>query len=149
MSFKLIGFGSNFKKYNQEPVIYNKENVDAIINIINELKADLGGTNISGPLDSIYEDECYSKINLSRNIFLLTDGEVFDREKCIELISVNSSKFRLHSLGIGNDFDKKLIEQRNKEQRKEYEKKITELNDNIEKYVDDYRKKLRDEAGLY
>ena len=28
-------------------------------------------------------------------------------------------------------------------------KKITELNDNIEKYVDDYRKKLRDEAGLY
>ena len=45
--------------------------------------------------------------------------------------------------------DKKLIEQRNKEQRKEYEKKITELNDNIEKYVDDYRKKLRDEAGLY
>ena len=109
--FQLIGFGSNFKKYNQEPVIYNKENVDAIINIINELKADLGGTNISGPLDSIYKDECYSKINLSRNIFLLTDGEVFDREKCIELISVNSSKFRLHSLGIGNDFDKKLIEQ--------------------------------------
>ena len=109
--FQLIGFGSDFKKYNQEPVIYNKENVDAIINIINELKADLGGTNISGPLDSIYKDECYSKINLSRNIFLLTDGEVFDREKCIELISVNSSKFRLHSLGIGNGFDKKLIEQ--------------------------------------
>jgi hypothetical protein len=44
--------------------------------------------------------------------------------------------------------DKKLIEQRNKEQRKEYEKKITELNDNIEKYVDDYRKKLKKEAGL-
>ena len=109
--FQLIGFGSNFKKYNNEPVIYNKENVDEIINIINELKADLGGTNISGPLAAIYNDECYSKINLSRNIFLLTDGEVFDREKCIELISVNSSKFRLHSLGIGNGFDKKLIEQ--------------------------------------
>ena len=109
--FQLIGFGSNFKKYNEEPLIYNKENVDNIINIINELSADLGGTNISGPLAAIYNDECYSKINLSRNIFLLTDGEVFDREKCIELISVNSSKFRLHSLGIGNDFDKQLIEQ--------------------------------------
>ena len=109
--FQLIGFGSNFKKYNEEPVIYNKENVDAIINIINELEADLGGTNISGPLASIYNDEYYSKINLSKNIFLLTDGEVFDREKCIELISVNSNKFRLHSLGIGNGFDKRLIKQ--------------------------------------
>ena len=65
--------------------------MDAIINIINELKADLGGTNISGPLDSIYEDECYSKINLSRNIFLLTDGQVFDREQCINIISTNKN----------------------------------------------------------
>ena len=109
--FQLIGFGSDFKKYNEEPVIYNKENVNNIINIINGLSADLGGTNISGPLSEIYNNECYSKINLSRNIFLLTDGEVFDREKCIEIISANSSKFRLHSLGIGNDFDKQLIEQ--------------------------------------
>ena len=109
--FQLIGFGSDFKKYNKEPVEYNKENVDLTIKQINELKADLGGTNISGPLRAIYNDECYSKINLSRNIFLLTDGEVFDREQCIEIITANSSKFRLHSLGIGNDFDKKLIEQ--------------------------------------
>ena len=109
--FQLIGFGSDFKKYNEEPVIYNKENVNNIINIINGLSANLGGTNISGPLSDIYNNECYSKINLSRNIFLLTDGEVFDREKCIEIISANSSKFRLHSLGIGNDFDKQLIEQ--------------------------------------
>ena len=103
--FQLIGFGSDYKKYNEEPVIYNKENVEKIINIINGLSADLGGTNISGPLKSIYDDECYSKINLSRNIFLLTDGQVFDREKCINLITANSGKFRIHSLGIGNNFD--------------------------------------------
>ena len=109
--FQLIGFGSDYKKYNEEPVIYNKENVEKIINIINGLSADLGGTNISGPLKSIYDDECYSKINLSRNIFLLTDGQVFDREKCINLITANSGKFRIHSLGIGNDFDKVLIQQ--------------------------------------
>ena len=109
--FQLIGFGSDFKKYNKEPVIYNKENVNNIINTINGLSANLGGTNISGPLKSIFEDTCYSKINLSRNIFLLTDGQVFDREQCIDIISTNSSKFRIHSLGIGNDFDKILIEQ--------------------------------------
>ena len=109
--FQLIGFGSDFTKYNEEPVIYNKENVNNIINIINSLEADLGGTNISGPLREIYNsDNSYSKINLSKNILLLTDGEVFDREECINLISTNSNKFRIHSIGIGSSFDKELIE---------------------------------------
>ena len=109
--FQLIGFGSDFKKYNNEPVIYNKENVDNIIKIINGLDADLGGTNINAPLRSIFNDDCYSKINLSRNIFLLTDGAVRDRKSCIKLITTNSSRFRINSLGIGNDFDQILIEQ--------------------------------------
>ena len=108
--FQLIGFGSSFKKYNEEPVIYNKENVENIINIINNLKADLGGTNISSPLNDIYNNNNYSKINLSKNIFLLTDGQVHDREDCINIITTNSSKFRIHALGIGNSFDKILIE---------------------------------------
>ena len=108
--FQLIGFGTNFKKYNEEPVIYNKENVQNITNVINGLKADLGGTNISSPLNAVYTDANYAKINLSKNIFLLTDGQVHDREACINLITTNSSKFRVHSLGIGNDFDKILIE---------------------------------------
>ena len=108
--FQLIGFGTNFKKYNEDPVLYNKENVENIINIINGLKADLGGTNISSPLSAIFNDNSYSKINLSKNIFLLTDGQVHDREQCINLITTNSSKFRIHSLGIGKDFDKILIE---------------------------------------
>ena len=52
--FQLIGFGTTFKKYNDEPVEYNQENVKNIINVINDLKANMGGTNISGPLDNIY-----------------------------------------------------------------------------------------------
>ena len=93
--FQLIGFGSNFTKYNEKPVEYNKVNVSNIINVINGLKANMGGTNISQPLDSIYKDKCYSSINLSKNIFLLTDGQVHDREQCINLISTNSNKFRI------------------------------------------------------
>ena len=45
--------------------------------------------------------------------------------------------------------DKKLIEQKNKKERKEFGKKINDLNENIEKYVEEYRKKLRKEFGLY
>ena len=108
--FQLIGFGSDFQKYNKEPVLYNKANVEYITNIINGLTANLGGTNISKPLRDIFTSQSYSKINLSKNIFMLTDGEVHDREECIKLVTNNSGKFRLHAIGIGNYFDKILIE---------------------------------------
>ena len=104
--FQLIGFGTDFKKYNKEPVEYNKENVDNIINIINNLDADMGGTNINDPLKAIYNDKSYAKINLSKHIFLLTDGQVNDRDGCINLITSNSNKFSIHAFGIGHYFDK-------------------------------------------
>ena len=108
--FQLIGFGSSYEKYNKEPVEYNKFNVQNTINLINNLEADLGGTNINKPLEDIYKDYIYDNIKLSKNIFLLTDGEVENRDECINIINKNSNKFRFHSLGIGNDFDKELIE---------------------------------------
>ena len=112
--FQLIGFGSNFKKYNEDPVECNQENVKNIINIIKDLDAEMGGTNIINPLEEIYSNNSYSKFNLSKNIFILTDGQVEDREKCIEVISTNSNKFRIHAFGIGNYFDKILIEKSGK-----------------------------------
>ena len=112
--FQLIGFGTSFKKYNEQPVEYNQANVSNIIKVINDLKANMGGTNISSPLDAVYKDNNYSNINLSKNIFLLTDGQVHDREQCINLITTNSNKFRIHSIGIGNDFDQVLIERSGK-----------------------------------
>ena len=108
--FQLIGFGSNFEKYNEKPVPYNKENVKSILQVIEGLKANLGGTNISRPLEIIFNAD-YKDINLSRNIFLLTDGEVNDKEKCFELIIKNADNFRIHSIGLGNSFDRELIGQ--------------------------------------
>ena len=109
--FQLIGFGSNFRKYNKEPVEYNIENVNKIINIINNLNARMGGTNISGPLESIYNSKDHLEVNLCKNIFVLTDGEVFDRERCINVVKTNCEKYRLHAIGIGSSFDRQLIEE--------------------------------------
>ena len=112
--FQFIGFGTDFKKYNEEPVEYNKKNVEDIINIINKMNANFGGTNISGPLKAIYNDNKYSNINLSKTLFLLTDGQVNNRDECIELITANANKFRIHAIGLGNDFDRVLIERSGK-----------------------------------
>ena len=37
--FQLIGFGSDFKKYNSEPVTYSKENIDATIRETNAFRS--------------------------------------------------------------------------------------------------------------
>ena len=108
--FQLIGFGSNYKKINYKPVEYTKENLKETIDIVKNLRADLGGTDISSPLKEIFNSKDYDGINLARNLFILTDGEVDDREECLELISTNSEKFKVHAIGIGSSFDKQLIQ---------------------------------------
>ena len=108
--FQLIGFGSDFKKINKTPQEYTKENVQLTKQLISNLNADLGGTDISSPLKEIFNSKDYDKMQLSRNLFILTDGEVDNSEECLELISNNSEKFKVHSIGIGNYFDKNLIE---------------------------------------
>ena len=108
--FQLIGFGSTFKKINEKPLEYNKENVKSTMNIIKNLKANLGGTDISSPLKEIFNSKDYDEINLARNLFILTDGEVDNREECLSLINTYSDKFKIHAIGIGSSFDKQLIQ---------------------------------------
>ena len=108
--YQIIGFGSDFRKYDEIPKEYKKENINKTLEIIEKLDADLGGTNISGPLKEIYNHpEIYDKINLPRNIFLLTDGEIWDKQEALSLIEKNSNKYTVYSIGIGNSFDTDLI----------------------------------------
>ena len=107
--FQLIGFGSTFEYYNKEPLEYNKENVKKLMEIINNLDADKGGTELYDPLKNIFENPMYEEINISKHIFILTDGEIFDKETTLNLIGSFSDKFTIHSLGIGSYYDNDLI----------------------------------------
>ena len=81
--FQIIGFGSNFIKYNEKPIEYNKKNVQNILKKIDTLNAKLGGTNIYSPLENIFtNNNDYININLPKNIFLLADERIQNREKC-------------------------------------------------------------------
>ena len=99
--FQLIGFGSNFSYYSDEPLEYNKENVKKLFETIKNLKADKGGTNLYKPLNDIYGKSIYDKYQMAKHIFLLTDGEIDDKESTLNLIASNSDRFSVHSLGIG------------------------------------------------
>ena len=107
--YQLIGFGTDFVKYDETPKEYTKENIENSIKIIKNLKADLFCTNILSPLKDIFGNKIYDEINLTKNIFLLTDGEIEDKERTLDTIKSNNSKFRIFSIGIGRDFDEDLI----------------------------------------
>ena len=100
--FQLIGFGSNFEYYSEEPLEYNKENVKKLMDIIKKLDANKGGTDLYRPLKDIFEKPIYDKYIIPKHIFLLTDGEIEDKERTLNLIGSYSDKFILHSLGIGS-----------------------------------------------
>ena len=104
--FQIIGFCSDFEKYNKSPVEYNEKNIKVIAKKIKKLQADKGGTNIISPLNDIFNNKKeYEKIKLSKNIILLTDGEVENKNRCFNLIKENCDMFKVHSIGIGNEFD--------------------------------------------
>ena len=99
--FQLIGFGSSFEFYSKKPLEYTKKNITNLMTTIKGLSADKGGTNIFDPLQKIYKDKMYDDYDMIKNIIILTDGEVDNKEKVLNLIVSNSSRFILHSIGIG------------------------------------------------
>ena len=107
--FQIIGFGSNYELYNKNPKEYTKENINETLKIIDGLSANLGGTDIYGPLNYIYNNKNNLEIKLPKYIFLLTDGEIEDKSLTLELIEKNNSIYSIYSIGIGNDFDEDLI----------------------------------------
>ena len=107
--YQIIGFGSDFEKYDKIPKEYTQQNIKESITLIESLKADKGGTDIYSPLKDIYASKDYDDIKLPKNIFLLTDGAVDDKEQTLKIIEENSNVFRIYSIGIGSDFDDDLI----------------------------------------
>ena len=109
--YQLIGFGSDYKVYNKKPEKNTKENLKNAYKIINFLDSSFGGTNLSDPLYYILRDSYsdYKDINLSKQIIILTDGDINVGDDVIDLIKLHNNEFRIHCIGIGNDVNKELI----------------------------------------
>lgn len=79
---------------------------------IQNIRADLGGTNILSPLQTAVD---LIPTNREKRIFLLTDGQVGgDESYKIRLFAQEASsqnKARIHTFGIGRDFDRQLVEE--------------------------------------
>ncbi|CAG9312779.1 unnamed protein product [Blepharisma stoltei] len=105
--FNIISFGSYYTPMFKKSVEYSEDSLAEAIEKLNKFKADMEGTNIYDPLLSIYESSPNSKY--PRSIFLVTDGEVLQPERVIQLIFDNSESSRVNAFGIGKDVSTELV----------------------------------------
>ena len=67
----------------------------------------MGGTNILEPLAEAIL--ILSHLIKDNRIFLLTDGQVSDREHVIELANTKQDNIRIHTFGIGSGCDSEMV----------------------------------------
>lgn len=105
--FNVVRFGSSFEKLFPNSMEYNETTAEKAINLAQNLKSNLGGTNIYNPLKDIFELKTEHN---QRQIFIMTDGEVNDVAEVLQLISTNSNENRCFTIGIGRGCDAGLVE---------------------------------------
>ncbi|KAK8897039.1 von Willebrand factor A domain-containing protein 5A [Tritrichomonas musculus] len=98
--FNIILFGNYHKKLFEHSTINNEQNNSNAITFINaEMKAKFGSSDMYSVLDKLFKNDI--KIGLQRQIVLITDGEVYQREKTVSLIEKNKKLNRFFSIGLG------------------------------------------------
>ncbi|XP_036389932.1 von Willebrand factor A domain-containing protein 5B1 [Megalops cyprinoides] len=105
--FNIIGFGSTFKTLFPTSQSYGEETLAVACEHIKKIRADMGGTNILGPLNWILRQPLYR--GYPRLLFLLTDGAVSNTGKVIELVRSHARFTRCYSFGIGQSACRRLV----------------------------------------
>ncbi|XP_026057651.1 von Willebrand factor A domain-containing protein 5A-like [Carassius auratus] len=105
--FNIYGFGSVFESFFPQCVEYNQDTMDQALKRVKEMKADMGGTEILQPLKHIYSQPCYP--DHPRQLFIFTDGEVFNTKEVLDLVKSHAHSHRCFSFGIGEGASAALI----------------------------------------
>ncbi|KAM4707367.1 von Willebrand factor A domain-containing protein 5A-like [Discoglossus pictus] len=105
--FNIFGFGSTFESIFPESMEYTQQSMEEAVKKVNEMDADLGGTEILEPLQKIYKTAGRSEH--PRQLFVFTDGEVGNTKDVIAEVHRNATKHRCFAFGIGEGASTALI----------------------------------------
>ncbi|XP_077334260.1 von Willebrand factor A domain-containing protein 5A-like [Lithobates pipiens] len=105
--FNIYGFGSTFESLFMESMEYTQETLEAAVDKVNQMSADLGGTEILEPLKKIYKTAGRPKH--PRQVFIFTDGEVGNTQEVISEVQRNAHSHRCFTFGIGEGASTALI----------------------------------------
>ncbi|KAM4708706.1 von Willebrand factor A domain-containing protein 5A-like isoform 2-T2 [Discoglossus pictus] len=105
--FNIYGFGSTFESFFPESMAYTQQSMEEAVKKVNEMNADLGGTEILEPLQKIYKTA--GRPEHPRQLFVFTDGEVGNTKDVIAEVHRNATKHRCFAFGIGEGASTALI----------------------------------------
>ncbi|KAL1410462.1 hypothetical protein Q8F55_004473 [Vanrija albida] len=111
IKFNICSFGTRFDFLWDKSQTYSEKSLKAATQHVDTFDANYGGTEMYQPVEATFKQR-YKDINLE--VFLLTDGEIWDQERLFQLINdaVEKSKgaVRVFTLGIGSGASSALVE---------------------------------------
>ncbi|KAN0012371.1 hypothetical protein ACTFIU_007670 [Dictyostelium citrinum] len=105
--FNIYCFGSSFTKAFESSKMYNDETLEHISKYVQNIDANLGGTELLPPVRDILSTT--SDFEYPRQLFILTDGEISERDNLINYVATESNNTRIFTYGIGNSVDRELV----------------------------------------
>lgn len=108
--FNIVKVTSDFVPLFTEPVIYSEKNVQAGIELAQQLKANYGCFDLLRALSYVFSSPL-SATNKLRRVFVLTGGLFMNRNEIIQLIDQNTSTTMVNSIGIGYGFNRNLVQE--------------------------------------
>ena len=114
-SFTIFSFGTRFSQFrclqNGEEtsiVQYNEECMPTVLEHIQNMKANHGGTDILGPLKIV---KSWGEGPINKRVFILTDGFVNNPFEVIEEAGIDCDRVRVFTFGLGSDCDVNMVRQ--------------------------------------
>uniref|UniRef100_A0A3B5KW60 von Willebrand factor A domain containing 5A n=1 Tax=Xiphophorus couchianus TaxID=32473 RepID=A0A3B5KW60_9TELE len=105
--FNIYGFGDHYEHVFPKSAKYNQKNLKRALKRVEEMDANLGGSEILEPLRQIYRQPCIPKH--PRQLFIFTDGEVNYTKAVLDEVKEYSEFHRCFSFGIGEGASSELI----------------------------------------
>ncbi|CAF1085766.1 unnamed protein product [Adineta steineri] len=106
--FNIVRFGSQYKTlFNEITAVYNENNAQQAEQLIKQMQADLGGTELLRPVQWLKEN--VPSQGRARQVFLLTDGEISNVTEVLDLCRSMATSTRIFSFGLGQSPSRALV----------------------------------------
>eukprot|EP01114_Cavostelium_apophysatum_P015582 TRINITY_DN4275_c0_g1_i1.p1 TRINITY_DN4275_c0_g1~~TRINITY_DN4275_c0_g1_i1.p1 ORF type:complete len:1415 (+),score=245.00 TRINITY_DN4275_c0_g1_i1:68-4312(+) len=105
--FNIVSFGSNFEKFSKSVVMVSPDNLESARKHVRAMSANLGGTNLLQPMEFIFQQP--PTPGYSRQVFVITDGDVSNKDQVLRCVYTQADTTRVFSFGIGSAADANLI----------------------------------------
>eukprot|EP00439_Symbiodinium_sp_Y106_P056419 s53_g7.t3 len=106
--FDIVGFGSRWSSLFGGSRPYNAETLQIASEHVQRVKADLGGTELMGPLTALLSQPPHA--GFERRLVLLTDGQVCNTAAVLDFVRDNAKATNIYTVGIGNGVSHELVE---------------------------------------